>query len=643
MNRPHWRWRLALMIALSIVVAACTASTDDVTTTSIPGSATTTSGPGTTQPSADPAGTLEMADAHVVGVVPEELDDEAAFAITVKLKEGISWSDGSPLTAHDFVGGYEVLWAQEYGIWNALTSVTAADDHTIVFQTRTLSANILRDLIRWNQTTSTSQYGDFYDRLRDLRLGGVEAGDPDVQDVLAELMAYSPSETVAYGPYVVDPSTVTAQQLRMRKNPGGYNADVIGFDEVIVHWGSTQQTMPLILADQLDYSTDPLSSADEQAVAGKSNVTLIRTPLQIATGIWFNQSIEPFDLTEFRQAVALVVDRERNAAVSLGPSGRAITYMTGYSDNLARTWLDEATQGSLDQYNTDLDRAASLLESVGFSRQGNQWVGPDGAPVSFEIIAPTDFTDFLASARDVSEQLNDFGFDTTVRGIPAASRLEVIPQADYEVMLDFSMISTPNHPHSSLNWNMGFGFWGNNNPEAPEGTSKGMNFSWDQLDSNGNQVYIPDLLEASIAGLDFGPQGEAVKTLTQIFNRELPVVPLYERYTNDPSAAEPRVRGWLPQDHPVYMNNQGSDNYASIQLLQGTLQPIEGADGTFQTAAQYRQPPGVSWNYYTADSMYLSLTSPAYDVSFPPLFWYSESEQVYFSSVAEWYSISTAG
>lgn len=635
---------LALLIVLALLAAACSGGTNPTTTTSAEGVTTTTgggSGETTTTVSTppDPAGTLEMVDARVEGSAPADLDDEAAFAITVKLKEGITWSDGTPFTAHDFAGSYEIRWGRQAGVWNSLTSVTATDDHTLVFQTKTLSANLLRDLIRWNQTTSTSQYGDFFERFRQLRESGADPAGEEVTALVDELLAYSPSETVAYGPFVVDPASVTTQQLKMKKNAGGYNADVIGFEEVIVHWGSTQQTMPLILGNQLDYSTDPLSPADEQAVAGKDNVTLIRTPLQIATGIWFNQSIEPFNLTEFRQAVALIVDRERNATVSLGSSARAIEYMSGYSDNLARTWLDDATRNSLNKYEHDLAAATALLEGAGFTKSGDSWSDPSGAPVKFEITAPTDFTDFLASARDVSEQLNDFGFDTTVRGIPAANRLEVIPNADYQVMLDFSMISTPNHPHSSLNWNMGFGFWGNNNPEAPEGTSRGMNYPWDQVDLDGNEVYIPDLLAASIAGLDLGPQADAVATLTQIFNRDLPVVPLYERYTNDPSMSEPRVRGWLPQDHPVYMNNQGSDNYASIQLLQGTLQPIDGADGTFQTAAQYVQPPGVSWSFYTADSMYQSLTSPAYDVSFPPLFWYSESEQVYFSSVAESYSI----
>lgn len=655
------RYRLlAALVAVLFVLTSCSSSAGEGTgDTSPPAVETTTPSDGSTGPDSTGAfedggprsdgpesrvGVLEFTDAEVAASEPPiDLHPDAGFTVTVTLKEGVEWSDGTPLTAADFAGGYEVLWAQQWPIWESLVSVDVVDDRTLVFQTRDMSENILRDLIRWNQTTSTSQYGDFYEQLRALRESGADPASDEVASVLADLDGYLPDETVAYGPFVVDPDTVTSQQLVMSKNPRGYNADVIGFEEVIVYWGTTAQTVPLILSDQLDYSTDPLTPADEQAIASKENYIPIRTPLSVGTGIWFNESIPPFDQVEFRQAVASIIDRQRNASVALGESAKPIVHMAGFSDNLVIDWLDEGTREALDLYPLDHDRASRLLESIGFSRTDRGWVDADGEPVTFEITAPTEFTDFLASARDVSEQLNEFGFNTTVRGIPAASRPEIIPQADYTVMLDFSLISTPNHPHSSLNWNLGFGFWGNNNPEAEEGASKGMNYPWTQLTSDGQEVYIPDLLEASIAGMDKEAQREPVRILAEIFNRDLPVVPLYERYTNDPAAHGPRVEGWLPPDHGVYANNQGSDNYASIQFLEGTLQPMEGSDGTFRTSATYTQPPNLSYNFYRADSLYGSFSSPAYDVSFPPLFWYSESEGFYFPSVAESYSLYEVG
>jgi peptide/nickel transport system substrate-binding protein len=140
--------------------------------------------------------------------------------------------------------------------------------------------------------------------------------------------------------------------------------------------------------------------------------------------------------------------------------------------------------------------------------------------------------------------------------------------------------------------------------------------------------------------MDPAPQKKAVQTLAQIFNDQLPVVPIFERYTTDPIAHGPRVTGWLPKDHPVYKNNQGSDPYVSIQFLEGVLKPVEGGDGTFRTSAPYAQPPNFSWNYYGANSMFSTMTSPSYDIAFPPLFWYSQAERAYVPSVGASYSIA---
>lgn len=202
------------------------------------------------------------------------------------------------------------------------------------------------------------------------------------------------------------------------------------------------------------------------------------------------------------------------------------------------------------------------------------------------------------------------------------------------------MVSTPSHPATSLDWNMATGFFGTNNPEAGPNGATGLNWPWKQTAPDGTEVYIPDLLDEAVAGLDVEAQKKPVQTLATIFNEQLPVVPLFERYTTDPIAHGPRVTGWLPADHPVYQNNQGSDNYVSMQLLSGTLRPIDGSDGTFRTSAPYSQPPNFSWNYYSASSLYLSVTSPTYDLSFPPLFWYAQSIQAYVPAVGESFSVT---
>jgi peptide/nickel transport system substrate-binding protein len=583
------------------------------------------------------AGKLDLVPAEIPADPPADVAKGTRYVITVNLTPGIKWSDGTTLTAQDFVGLYDVKWAQQDPVWQSLTAVKAPSDTQLVFQTRDLSPNLMQQLIRWNQPGASSQFGDIYQRVGQVRAQGGAPGDAEVAAILKDLDALKPAKTVAYGPYVIDPSSVTAQQLRMTKNPGGFDADKIKFDHVEVNWGSTQQTVPLLLQNQLDYTTDALPPSSVRALKANPNIELIRTPLSTGTGVWFNETIKPFDDKRFRQAIALIIDRQRNATVALGEAAKPVKYMVGFSDNYVADWLSDDVVAKLNTYKRDEGAAAQLLQQVGLSKNGNSWTY-NGKRFGFEITAPTDFPDFLASAKDVSAQLNEFGFDTHVRGIPAANRPDTIKQGRYKVMLDFSMVSTPSHPATSLDWNMAEGFFGTNNPEAKG--AKGLDWPWHQKAPDGTEVYVPDLLKKAVAGLDKEPQKGSVETLAQIFNDQLPVVPIFERYTTDPIAHGPRVTGWLPKDDPVYKNNQGSDPYVSIQFLAGVLQPAEGGDGSFRTSAPYSQPPNFSWNYYGANSLYTTLTSPSYDISFPPLFWYAEAKHAYVPGVGKSYSVA---
>jgi peptide/nickel transport system substrate-binding protein len=58
--------------------------------------------------------------------------------ITIKLREDVTWSDGTPLTADDFVFTYDMIMSDKnvvqsrYPYEDYVTSVEAADDHTVV-------------------------------------------------------------------------------------------------------------------------------------------------------------------------------------------------------------------------------------------------------------------------------------------------------------------------------------------------------------------------------------------------------------------------------------------------------------------------------------------------------------------------------
>jgi peptide/nickel transport system substrate-binding protein len=67
---------------------------------------------------------------------------EGRMETTYRLRSGLTWHDGAPLTADDFVFGWRVALAPEYGVANLLPR--AAADDVVAIDSRTI-------LVRWNR------------------------------------------------------------------------------------------------------------------------------------------------------------------------------------------------------------------------------------------------------------------------------------------------------------------------------------------------------------------------------------------------------------------------------------------------------------------------------------------------------------
>jgi peptide/nickel transport system substrate-binding protein len=586
---------------------------------------------GVSQPSAAPTALIALP-------TPEKV----VSVLTIKLRSGLKWSDGSDLTAQDFVGGYDILWAQGDSSWAALNDVVAQDATTLAFQLTSISPELLRSLLRSNQTAPRSQYAAFMDRAHALRMRKADPQGAEVKQLLTDLDAFAPATSVSYGPFAIDPASVTEAQIELVKQAGGFNADKIAFEKVIVYYGEVAESAPLVLAGQLDYSTHAYTPADIAAFAQLPNIEIIRGPTGTGPALWFNQSVYPLNKKELRQAIAYAIDRAQNATVALGASGKPVQYMAGFSDLLVAQWLSPDTISKLNPYKQDAQKAAAQLTNLGFKKGADGiWADDKGAPLAFELAVPADFADWLGAAENVAQQLNAFGMKITVRGYPSAERATTLKEAKYQLLIDFGMLTTPPHPAIAYRFYMTDALFNANNPEATQGP-KGLNWPWQQQAPDGTPINVKEYIAKSTEGIDTAAQKRYIEPLALIYNDELPVVGLFERYSNDPIDTRTRVVGWLPLDDPIYQNNQGGDNYVAIQFLNGTLKVAPTGDKTFRTSFPYPQPPNYSFNYFAANSLQQNIGYPATHFLFPPLFWYMQAQGAYVPAVAESYQLTEA-
>ena len=235
--------------------------------------------------------------------------------------------------------------------------------------------------------------------------------------LVQKITEFRPEKLIVSGPFDLDTKSINEAQLSLVKNAKGYLADKIGFDKVVLYNGETPTVTPLVLAGDVDYATHGFPTATEKQYKDMGT-RITRAPTYSGPAIFFNQDVYPFSKPEFRQAVAYAIDRDQNGKVSLGDSGKAMTYLTGFSDNMLPNWLSKEQTDKLTVYKYDPKKAEELLTKIGFKKGADGiWLDDKGKPLAFELSVPAEFADWSAAAENLAEQLNKFGIKTTVRGV----------------------------------------------------------------------------------------------------------------------------------------------------------------------------------------------------------------------------------
>lgn len=633
---------ISLVILLTLVLGACTQPTATPAPTEPPKAAEPTAVPPTKAPeptAVPPTKAPEPTPVPPTAVPEPALSPDVKAIITITLPKDAKWSDGTPVLAKDVVGTWDILWMRKSSNWNSLADVIAVDDQTVEFQVTKPGPAILDTIVRSTTTRPYSQYGTWMDAAAAFRAKAADRDSDEVKKVNDELNAFKPEAGVVYGPYNIDPASVTEAQFTMLKVPTGFNAGKIDFDKVVVYYGDTAADMPLYLSGDMDYSSNAYSPANLDAIrAAGDHMVVLGGPATNGPGIYFNHDVYPLNLKEVRQAIAYAIDRVENCTVAFGESCRPIKYMVGFTDAAVPTWLSEEQMAKLNTYEYDLAKAEALLTGLGFKKGADGiWVDDKGKKMEFELSVPADFTEYLASSENVAQQLAKFGIKVSVKPYQSSERNNMHKAGAYQMSMDIGMRFTYFHPYVSYDYNVRPGIGFKNDPEGAEG-ARGMNMPFLQKTADGKEINIKEWVDKMAEGFDMEVQKPYVAEMASMFNENLPVVQMFERYLTDPIDTKTRVTGWLPADDPIYKNNQNNSPVAR-QFLSGTLKPSEtNTAKEFKTSYPYVQPPKANYNLYSTDTV---LTNGAVLSNFlyPPFTYYDVNEGKYIPFFAEKWEI----
>jgi ABC-type transport system substrate-binding protein len=407
--------------------------------------------------------------------IPGPVAEGDGFSVTVEMRDDAVWSDGSPITAQDVVFTFETVrdialggdWLTYWPLPDpenpnkiGLTGVEAVDDHTVKFL-----FNISPGLAVWPHGPGLSPImpSSFW-------ADKVEAAKGS-EDPKATLYAESGVGDLSGGPV----SFVERQEgafARNEANTGYYDSGRVVTSGGVTYtvgpfvteslfslYGGQDAAVLALKAGEVDYLLNPLGMQRGllSQVEGDPALTAVVNPTNGFRYLAFNLRKEPMSIPQFRDALALMIDKEFMANNVLQgvafplyatvPEGNTKWYDAAIAEEIGSQYVgksaaDRATEaiallkegGFAWETEPVLDDTGIITDGVGLTLNGN--------PVpELEILAPGPGYDPLRATYSVwiETWLNKLGFDANANPTDFNAIVNAVFVPNDEGVLDFDM------------------------------------------------------------------------------------------------------------------------------------------------------------------------------------------------------------
>jgi peptide/nickel transport system substrate-binding protein len=414
--------------------------------------------------------------------------------MTVKLRDGINWSDGVEFTADDVVYTVETQIKNPSMIWGpvfaaSVDKVTSPDKRTVVFKLKRPNSRFHATFtVRWNAAWIMPKH--VFEKVP----------DPTKFD-------FNPPVTI--GPYKLHSFDPNGKWYIWEKREDWQRTSLARFGEpgpkyaAYIDPGPPDKRVILQLNHQLDiiHDTSPegVFTLVKQSPSshGWFKGFPYAHPDPTLPAVLFNHQVKPFDNADVRWALALLIDIKavsmasyRGAAtisaIGVPPTGLYGKYYfdpmedwlknfeidTGkskykpYDPTVGQQIADMLRPSMGDQIPTDskaignafgrgwwkpnADVAAQLLQRAGFTKQGSQWLKPDGTPFKITLLVEGDQRPVMTRAGTmIVQEWRQFGIDAQTQAYPS-DFFPRVESGDFQAAIAWSVETWGGHPDLSF-------------------------------------------------------------------------------------------------------------------------------------------------------------------------------------------------
>ncbi len=305
-------------------------------------------------------GTIGLAQAESYEV------DDSGTVYTFTLRDNLQWSDGAPVTAHDFELGARRLFDSSVDAFAKPTYVAmllknAEDVETGVMPLDQLGVEALDDRhIRYILDAPAPYF---------ISLVG-QSGFFPVPSHLVDRLGNDwakPEYVVSNGPYVLIDSSLHAAVIKMRKNPLYRDADNVYYDELnLMPYEQTGQIENAIMAGQVHVVTRYTGGRSKKWFEDVARARFVPTPKTGTGSLMLNTDLPKLSDPRLKRAISMVIDRDELVAGAF-TNGEGESAYRMAAPSVAMNWQPVPPAELTASYPQRIAEAKALMEELGYS------------------------------------------------------------------------------------------------------------------------------------------------------------------------------------------------------------------------------------------------------------------------------------
>jgi peptide/nickel transport system substrate-binding protein len=346
--------------------------------------------------------------------------------ITLTLRDGLTWSDGTPLTAEDVVFSFMMTQKapafDQKGIWSAnnLQIIKALDKRTVVFELNKADSTFV-----WN-------------------LASYHIVPKHIWGNVSDLTTFTNPNPVGSGP-LTTVQYLKPQQMQLCRNPNYYLKGRPYLDCVTYRsYNDNSQIQPALMTGEIDWGSNFIADVESTYVAIDPENNHFWYPANDAIHLYVNTKDAPFSDIRVRQALSMALDRD--SIVNIAAYGYpTVNYNAGGIAEVYTPFINQDISKKY-KYLTDfnVDKAKQLLDDAGIVDKDGDGFRDDsqGKPIEFDIEVVNGWTDWIQVVQMVTENYEEIGIKAKVKTVDWAVYDKDLKEGNYKMAINWSLVAT---------------------------------------------------------------------------------------------------------------------------------------------------------------------------------------------------------